>query len=322
MMKSLAAVGDLPTQFFRSRRSPFPSDIDLRRYWGCNQMATLLPSPSYAYSMRIHRYHCRFHSAAARTCIVVIFLFPALLACFELQSSTGDTQQQNSSLLANAPLSEEQVVDNLIQMNLERARALHAYHGTRFYRITYHGFPGSRSAEMVVDLKYQSPQTKEFTILSSSGSKLIINKAFKRLLQAEQEALSAEAQRLNALNKDNYKFALIGYEVTPPSSHYVLNVKPKTKSEYLYRGKIWVDAKDFAVTRIDAEPAKNPSFWTKSSTIEEVYTKVDGFWLPAYNHSISSIRLGGSAELTIQYKDHQITSADPINGLPNLQSSR
>jgi len=290
---------------------------------GCNQMVTQLPDPSYTYSASLYRKNrCQFFSLATRSCILIILLFPALLACLELQNPASDELHRNPSLLVNAPLSEEQVIDNLIQMNLERARALHAYHGTRLYRITYHGFPSSRSAEMVVDLKYQSPRTKEFTILSTTGSKLIINKAFKRLLQAEQEALSAEAQRLNALNKDNYDFALVGYEVTPSASHYILSVKPKTKSEYLYHGRIWVDAKDFAVTRIYAEPAKNPSFWTKSSTIEEVYVKVDDFWLPAYNHSISSIRLGGSADLTIQYKDHQITSADPIIGLPNLQSSR
>ena len=39
---------------------------------------------------------------------------------------------------------------------------------------------------------------------------------------------------------------------------YVLNVIPRTDEKFLYRGKIWVDAKDFAVTRIEAEPAKEP----------------------------------------------------------------
>jgi hypothetical protein len=73
-----------------------------------------------------------------------------------------------------------------------------------------------------------------------------------------------------------------------------------------------VDAEDFAVVRLEAEPAKNPSFWTKSCELEQVYTKVSDFWLPARNHSISSIRLGGLAELTIQYSNYQITAADPL----------
>lgn len=32
--------------------------------------------------------------------------------------------------------------------------------------------------------------------------------------------------------------------------------------------------KDYAVTRLEAEPAKNPSFWTKTSEIERSYKKV------------------------------------------------
>ena len=40
--------------------------------------------------------------------------------------------------------------------------------------------------------------------------------------------------------------------------------------------------------------------------------KVSDFWLPALNRSISLIRLGGRAELTIQYNNYQITAADPL----------
>jgi hypothetical protein len=59
--------------------------------------------------------------------------------------------------MANAaPLTAEQVVYNLAQMNLHRIQALRAYQGTRTYRIEYQGFPGARSAEMVVKLKHLS----------------------------------------------------------------------------------------------------------------------------------------------------------------------
>jgi hypothetical protein len=168
---------------------------------------------------------------------------------------------------------------------------------------------------MVVDLKYQSPGTKEFKIRSSTGSKMIIGTVFKKLLQAEQEALGAEAQRRTALNRDNYDFTLVGYHSEPFGSMYILDVKPRTKGKFLYRGRIWVEAEDFAVTRLEAQPAKNPSFWTKHSEIDEVYMKVGDFWLPARNHSITTIRLGGLAVLTIQYKNYEITSADAVSSL-------
>ena len=134
--------------------------------------------------------------------------------------------------------------------------------------------------------------------------------------------MATEVQRHTALNGDNYDFTLIGRESTPLGSMYVLIVEPKTKDKFLYRGRIWVDAEDFAVARLEAEPAKNPSFWTKSNEVEQVYMKVNGFWLPSRNHSVTTIRLGGRAELTIQYNNYQITGADPVANLTTLEPTR
>jgi hypothetical protein len=250
-----------------------------------------------------------------------VLLILLLLFCIGLQQ-TASAQPGMSVPVANAPLSIDQVVEHLVRMNLERAQALHAYHGTRIYRVEYRGFPGTRSAEMVVDVKYQSPGTKEFTIQSATGSRIIIDQVFKKLLQAEKDALAAEAQRRTALNSDNYDFTLVGYESTPFGSMYVLIVEPRTKDKFLYRGRIWVNAEDFAVARLEAEPAKNPSFWTKNSEVEQVYMKVSDFWLPARNHSITAIRLGGRAELTIQYNNYLITGADPVANLRTPQPTR
>ena len=217
----------------------------------------------------------------------------------------------------SVPLNAEQVVNNLVQKNLERAQALMSYEGTRIYRLDYHGFPGARSAEMVVDVKYQSPASKGFTIRSETGSKLLIERVFNKLLQSEKEALAEENQRRTALNSDNYLFTMAGYETTPAGPVYILLVEPRAKNKFLYRGRIWVDANDFAVTRIEGEPAKNPSFWTKDTKIEQIYAKVGDFWLPAMNRSASTIRLGGRASFSIEYKDYQITAATPL-----IKSSR
>ena len=232
-------------------------------------------------------------------------------SCFAIQS-TAVAQRQEDTCALNSPRTTQQVVAGLVEMNLRRAQALHTLHGTRIYRLDYHGFPSSRSAEMVVDVTYRDPATKEFTIQSSEGSKLVIDRVFKKLLQAEQEAMAVEAQRLTALNSDNYNFALVGYECTSVRSMYVLSVEPRRKDKFLFRGRVWVDGSDFAVVRLEAEPAKSPSFWTKSTEIEQLYMKVGEFWLPEQNHSISRIRLGGRADLRIEYRNYEITASDPV----------
>lgn len=203
-------------------------------------------------------------------------------------------------------LTKEEIVSNMIRKNLERAQALSAFQGTRVYHLEHHGFPGSRSAEMIVDVKYQSPAKKEFTIRSSSGSKILIEKVFNKLLESEQEALTEENQSRVALNNENYSFTLAGQENTPAGSYYILAVEPRTTNKLLYRGRIWVDATDFAVARIEAAPAKRPSFWIKDTKIEHVYIKVGDFWLPTSNRSTSTTRLGGHAVLTIDYSDYRV----------------
>jgi hypothetical protein len=211
--------------------------------------------------------------------------------------------------ITTAPLSVDQVVSNLVRRDAERAQALGHYESTRVYRLTYNGFPGDRQAEMTVEAAYDSPSTKRFQIISQSGSNLIINRVFKRLLESEKEAAEPEMHARTLLNRDNYDFALIGFEPSEPGGEYVLAVYPKTRSKYLYRGKVWVDGTDFAVTRIDAEPAQNPSFWTKKSEIHHEYMKVQDFWLPRRNQSVSYIRLGGRATLTIEYKDYRVSDS-------------
>jgi hypothetical protein len=211
-----------------------------------------------------------------------------------------------------ALLTTEEIVTKMVERNLERAHALGAYQGTRVYHLEYRGFPGSRSAEMIVEMKYRSPGTKDFSVRSERGSKLIIDRIFKRMLQTEKEALSEENQSRVALNRDNYQFALAGVERMPTGLSYILSVEPRTDDKLLYRGRIWVDAEDFAVVRIEAAPAKNPSFWTKETKIEQVYGKVGNFWLPVSNRSSSEVRLGGHASFTIDYQDYRITAASAL----------
>ena len=90
---------------------------------------------------------------------------------------------------------------------------------------------------MVVDVNYKSngakAATKEFTVRSETGSKLVIERVFKRMLQSEKEAVTEENQRGVALNDDNYSFTLVGQEKTPAgaqSTFFPSSPGPRTSS--------------------------------------------------------------------------------------------
>ena len=248
---------------------------------------------------------------------LLFLLAAALVGVFGAGADSGSFPAS----ITTAPLSVDQVVSNLVRKDQERAHALRHYESIRVYRLSYRGFPGDRDAEMTVAATYDSPSTKSFKVMSQTGSKLIIDRVFKRLLESEKEAAEPDMHARTLLNRDNYNIAMIGFESSDKGSQYVLAVYPKTKSKYLYRGKVWVDGTDFAVTRIDAEPAQNPSFWTKKSEIHHEYVKVQDFWLPRRNESVSYIRLGGRATLTIEYNNYRVVDSRESRNSTKASSS-
>jgi hypothetical protein len=214
----------------------------------------------------------------------------------------------------------EQVVDNLIAKNAERTAALQRYQSRRFYRLDYTGFPASLKAEMVVDMLYEAPATKNFKIVSQSGPKWMVDRIFKGLLQAEQEALNTKNRERVALDRHNYEFAGMEFQDASDGCSYVLTVQPKIPNKLLYRGRIWVNSTDFAVCRIEAEPAKNPSVWIKSTAIHHIYQKLGDFWFPSENESTSTMRVGGHAVLSIKYRNYEILTARPLQETDSQRS--
>ncbi len=228
----------------------------------------------------------------------------AVLSAAAMAAAASDPAPTKTAV----PLALDQVVDNLVRRNEERAQALRSTESTRIYHLAYRGFPGDREAEMTVRALYTSPSSKNFEVISQSGSKIILDRVFKRLLEGEQEAAQPAVHDRTLVNRANYDFELVRYEPSTAGGQYVLKLSPKSKNKFLYRGQIWVDANDFAIARIEAEPAQNPSFWTKKSEVRHEYVKVQGFWLPARNESISYIRLGGRATLTIEYSNYKLNN--------------
>jgi hypothetical protein len=203
------------------------------------------------------------------------------------------------------PLLLGQVVDRLMLRNAERTYALQSFRGRRHYAIDYTGFP-KMHAEMVVDVVYTAPATKNFTIVSQSGTGMLIKLVLKRLLDTEQEALQDKNRPRVELNTNNYEFTMAGYQPSPDGCSYILTATPKVPNKFLFRGRMWVDESDFAVCKIEAEPAMNPSFWIKKTDIHHQYEKVGEFWLPKENRSVSDIRMDGTAILTIEYLNYEI----------------
>jgi hypothetical protein len=210
------------------------------------------------------------------------------------------------STVTAAPPAIDEIVQHLADAEKKRAGDLRGYTEERTYSVSYRGFPANMNATIVVAVTYTAPASKQFQVISQTGSKMLADRVLKKLLEAEQE--STADPRQTAPTTANYNFSLVGQQLLDGRPCYLLRVEPKSNSRLLYRGTIWIDAGDFAVAKIEGEPARNPSFWIRGTKIHHVNAKAGEFWLPEHNESDTDVRFGGRATLTIDYGAYKTVS--------------
>jgi hypothetical protein len=249
---------------------------------------------------------CFVRQIASRRRLLAVVLAALALPCV--------ARAQSPARKAQTSLTTDQVVSQLVQRNQSRAALLKHYESCRYYSVDYVGFPSGKTAAMVVDMAYDAPAQKQFHIVKEQGSRVLLDHVLGELIQNEKEALDKANLGKTDLTPSNYDFRLVGTDTIAGQPQYVLEVSPRFKSKFLYHGKIWVDANDFAVSRVEAQPAKNVSFWISHTEIQHEYKKVGEFWLPSRNTSVSHVRFGGTATLKIDYRDYRIGDPQPGSG--------
>jgi len=232
----------------------------------------------------------------------------AVCICPLLPVATVGAAESNARTI-DAPLTAAQVVRRMVEMNHRRTEALRNYSSVRTYHLELHGLLHLK-ADMKVRMTYQWPGKKDFTILSQSGSAFMRKHVLKKLIEAENEASGRSEHRQSATTPQNYNFQLAGYESDGQDHYYILKAVPREKRKFLFKGRIWVNARNFAITRIEGQPAKSLSWWTTKVNFVYQYKKFGQFWLPALNKTVTRVRIFGRSLLTIDYKNYHL--AEPL----------
>jgi outer membrane lipoprotein-sorting protein len=219
-----------------------------------------------------------------------------------------------ASAQASAPVpSAEDIVAKMMQFDAHRQSQLTGYTATR----RYVAVNKKRRAEMLVRVSCDSNGAKQFSVVSEQGSGAIRKHLFQKLLSEETEASRRGTRNSTRLTPANYDFQIVGQETLETGPAYVLEVSPRTPNKYLINGKIWVDANDYSIVRIEGQPARNPSFWVHNVHFVHTYQKVGQFWFASSTDTTSQIRIFGDSELTIQNADYKLNSADKSNTTSN-----
>jgi hypothetical protein len=204
---------------------------------------------------------------------------------------------------ATPSLSAGEIVTRMVQADNDRLATLAGYSGMRHYR--FENKKSGKTAEMTVHMSCSSDGVKTFDVVSENGSGFVRHHIIGKMIEAEEESSRKGERKESRIIPENYEFRLVGTEILDGRQNYVLEIAPKKATKFTIRGRIWVDAEDFAIARIHGEPAKNPSFWIRRAEVEQRYGRTDQFWLPSMNHSVAEARIFGPTEVAIEYSDYK-----------------
>ena len=220
-----------------------------------------------------------------------------LLAALFLLPASAAAADESPSL----PTAED-IVARMGFRDLQRQVSIEGYAGMRRYVLDNQHL--HKRAEMLVQVQGDPDGTKHFEVVSEEGWKAAHKHVLRKMLESESETSHPEARAKTRINPENYDFKIAGTEVIDGRTAYVLEVSPKRKEKYLFRGRIWVDAEDYALARAEGQPAKSPSFWTKSTHFVQIYQKSGLLWFPRSTQSVTEAHIFGTTNVNIEYFDY------------------
>lgn len=206
--------------------------------------------------------------------------------------------------MAPPALTTDEIVNRMISADAARMPRLKEYTSIRHYSLVNTRF--ETKAAMTVRMVYRRPGVKEFEILEQSGPGPVRTKVFKRMLDSEKEASNGAARAETQISPRNYAFRLLESKDVDGRKCFVLEAEPKTKNKLLFRGRVFIDAEDFAVARIEGSPAQSPSFWVTKTEFVHKYKKFGPFWLAVSNESDTDVRIFGRTRVSINYGEYAI----------------
>ena len=214
-----------------------------------------------------------------------------LLTTTALRASDGDPLPAADTVVARMLTHEQQ-----------RQMLAAGYHGMRRYVLDNQRM--HKHAEMLVRVQCDADGTKHFEVVDLQGWKGAHKHVLHKMLESEAEASAPQLRMKSRLSQENYDFRMASTAVLDGRTAYAIDVDPKRHEERLFKGRIWIDATDYALVRAEGEPARNPSFWIHSVHFVQSYRKSGPFWYPTSTESVTDVRIFGSTSLTINYIDY------------------
>jgi hypothetical protein len=227
-----------------------------------------------------------------------------LMFCWAL-AAAGQMQEPPTTTSA------DEVMAKVFVRDRQREKLRQGYAGQRLY--VFDNEKWHKHAELLVAVQGDPDGTKHFEVVNEEGWKSANHRVLRKMLESETETSRPTMRPKTLLTPENYSFSLLQTELVERRPAYVIEVVPKRHDKYLFEGRIWVDASDYAVVRCEGKPAKNPSFWTRSIHFVHQYQKTGEFWFPHTSESVTEARIFGKTDVAIRYFNYAPNTAPKHN---------
>lgn len=220
----------------------------------------------------------------------VCFLFCALATC-----SASALQPDLASVIQGIDASVQARIDHIASYNV-----------TEHYAV-FRGNDSEPSAEITVKTTYLKNEGKSYTILSESGSG-IMRHELHNILDDEKHMTLPGVRETLLVNSTNYTMAFKtdGTQQVDGRDCLVLQLTPKRNDPSLFRGTLWVDAKDYSIVQLEGIATKSHSFLLSPSQVSRQYAIIDGYPMATHAKGSSSVAMLGQVTIKIDYTGYQI----------------
>ncbi|MGA8743258.1 MAG: hypothetical protein WB561_18870 [Terracidiphilus sp.] len=167
------------------------------------------------------------------------------------------------------------------------------------------------AAEMLVKTTYRKQTGKSYEIVSESGSSIWRNEVLGTLLDNEKRMSQPGNVETALINSSNYEMKLDGNarEHLNGRDCLVLDITPRRTSQYLFNGKLWVDAQDFAIVQLKGTASKSAFFLASAAEVTRQYDEMSELPMATHAEAVSGSALLGQTVVKVDYSNYQIDLA-------------
>lgn len=211
-------------------------------------------------------------------------------------------------LKAQQPLDISTIVHGVDASVKNRIDHLAAYTVTEHYAVFRGKDETHPTSEMLVKTTYRKQQGKSYEILSQSGSAFWRNEVLSTLLSNEKHMSLPGNVDSALINSANYEITLdaSAREQINGRDCLVLEITPRRASQFLIKGKVWVDARDFSIVLLKGRASKSSFFLASAAEVTRQYDEVSGLPMAIHAQAISASSLLGQTVVKIDYTNYQV----------------